>query len=106
MNSENSEGLREIAVGPESVHVLAVALRIRGGHDQDKRVLAARTGAQPCSIASFIAGHVNVTEDEVRTGCSRVGVRRSKNKQLLLAVVGDVNLRVDARFLERLPDIR
>ena len=98
-------GLAEIPVGAESVHVLAVALRIRGCHDQDKRVLAARAGAQLAQyFAAFIAGHVDVQEDEVRTRRRRVGVRMLEKPDRLLAVVGDVNLRVDARFLESLPD--
>ena len=97
--------LAEIPVGAESVHFLAVALRIRGRHDQDKRVLAARTGAQPAQyVAAFIAGHVDVKEDEVRTGRRRVGIRLLEKPDRLLAVVGNVNLRVDPGFLERLPD--
>ena len=98
-------GLAEIPVGAESVHVVAVALRIRGRHDQDKRVLAARTGAQPAQyLASFITRHIDVQEDEVRTRSRLVGIRILEKPDRLLAVVGDVNLRVDPGFLESLPD--
>ncbi len=98
-------GFAEIPVGAECVHVLAVALRIRGCHDQDKRVLAARTGAQPAQyLVAFIAGHVDVKEDEVRTGRRRIGVRLLEKPDRLLAVVRDVNLRVDPRFRESLPN--
>ena len=86
----------EIPVGAESVHVLAVAARIRGRHDQDQCVLAARAGAQLAQyLASFIARHVDVEQDEVRAGGRRVGVRLLEKPDRLLAVVGDVDLRVD-----------
>ena len=97
--------LSEIPVGAESFHVLAVALGIRGRHDQDKRILAARAGAQPAQyVASFIAGHVDVKEDQVRTGRSWIGIRLLEKPDGLLAVVGHVNMRVDPGRGERLPD--
>jgi hypothetical protein len=65
----------EIPLGAESVHLLAVALGIRGGYDQDKRLLAARTGPQLAqNVTCFIPRHVDVKEDEIRTGRRRVGV--------------------------------
>jgi len=92
-------------VGADSIHFLAVALGIRGRHDQDKRVLAPRTGAQPAQyVASFIARHVEVKEDEIGTGRRRVGVRLFEKPDRLLAVIGHMNLRVDFCFPERLPD--
>ena len=96
MNSENSDGFRKYPLAPKRVHFLAVALRIRGRDDQDERVFAARAGAQPAQyVASFVARHVDVEQDEVRTGRRRIGVRLLEKPDRLLAVVGNVNLRVD-----------
>ena len=83
--------LTEIPIGAESVHFLAVALRIRRRDDQNKSVLASRAGAKLTQyIAAFIAGHVDVKQDEVRAGRRRIGVCLLEEPDRLLAVVGNM----------------
>ncbi len=95
----------EIPVRAQRVHFLAVAARIRGCNDHDKRVFAARTGAKPAQyVPSLVAGHVDVKEYEVRARHGEAGLHFLEKSHHLLAVVGNVNLRFDARFLERPPD--
>jgi hypothetical protein len=82
-----------------------VALRIRGCHYYDKRVLAARAGAQPAQyFRASVSGHVDVQQDEMRTGRLRIGIRPLEKLHGLFAIVRDVDLRFDSGFLKRLPD--
>ena len=95
MNSENSEGLRKYPLAPKA----AMSSRSRSNprtYNQDKSVLAARAGAQLAQyVASFIARHVDIEQDEIRARRRRVGVRLLEKLDRLLAVVGNVDLRVD-----------
>ena len=97
--------LTEIPVRAESSHFLAVAARIRGRDNENKSVVAARTDAELAQyVPSFVPRHVDIEQDEIRARCCRVRVRLLEKLHRLLAVVGNVDLRVDARFLERATD--
>ena len=98
-------GLTEIPVGAESLHFLAIAPRIRGCHDQDKRIFTAGAGAQLAQyVSALVAGHIDVKQDEIWTRRLGIGIRLLEKLHGLLAIVCDVNLGFDAGFLKRLAD--
>ena len=96
MNSENSDGLRKYPLAPKP----SMSSRSRcESEDVTIRTSASLQRALARSfrkyVASLITWHVDVKEDEIRTGRRRVGVRLLEKHDRLLAVVGHVNLRVD-----------
>jgi hypothetical protein len=98
-------GLAEIPVGAERIHFIAVVLRVRRCDDKDDGIGAAAACTQPAQyVTAFVAGHVDVEKDEVRTGRRLIGIRMLEKPDRLLTVIGCVNLRVDPRFSESLPD--
>jgi hypothetical protein len=88
--------LAEIAVGAERIHFIAVVTRVGRCDDKDDSIGAAAACAQPAQyVTAFIAGHVDVEKDEVRTGRCSIGIRLLEKPDRLLTVIGCVNLRVD-----------
>ena len=96
MNSENSDGLRKYPLAPKASMSSRSRCESEDVTTRTRASLQRDAGAQSAQyVASFIARHIDVKEDEVRTGRRRVGIRLLEKPNRLLAVVGDVNLRVD-----------
>src|SRR5579871_235648 len=97
----------EVAVSPEPVHFVAVTLRVRRGHNQNKSAPAPFTRPKASQdFTALMARQVDIEEYEGRTRRLRVGIGSLKEPKGFFAIIEFVKLGSDAGARQSSPDQR